>query len=160
MRRGKNKVLADKYNSVALTLRRAVVADRESMFEWRNNETTRKFFFDPAPVDWETHVAWLDRLLSDEYVYLLLGEVAGEPVGVLRYDVVGDFAEVSVYLVPGRSGLGLGPKLLTEGTDWVRRNVVGVRHLKARIVCENRASFRAFEKAGFGCEICELSIDV
>jgi RimJ/RimL family protein N-acetyltransferase len=160
MTNAKDKILSCKYDGEVLTLRRAVVSDKLSVFEWRNDETTRKFFFDSAPVNCDTHETWFDRVLSAEHVYLLIGELAGKPIGVLRYDVDGDCAEVSVYLVPGRSGQGLGSKLLTEGTAWIRCNVVGVHHLKARIVCENLASLRAFKKAGFRCEICEYSIDV
>jgi UDP-2,4-diacetamido-2,4,6-trideoxy-beta-L-altropyranose hydrolase len=152
--------LADKGNSVIITLRNAVVDDRDRVLEWRNTDSTRKFFFDPTPGSWETHEAWFDSVLSAEHVYLLIGEVAGEPVGVLRYDVAGECADVSVYIVPGKTGLGLGTKLLAEGTVWLRCNVVGVRQLKARVVCENKASARAFEKAGYRCEFCEFTSDI
>ncbi len=143
-----------------IVMRRAVVADRKRIFEWRNSESTRRYFFDPSPIPWQTHVAWFERALAAEHVHLLIGEVGGEPVGVLRYDVDGRFAEVSVYLVPGMVGLGLGTKLLAEGTDWVRRNLAGVERLRARVVGGNKASLRAFEKAGYRCSVCDFECEV
>lgn len=145
---------------VALTLRSAVASDRDMVYEWRNSESTRRYFFDPALVSWDTHVTWFDSVLSGEHVHLLIGEIDGESVGVLRYDVEGECAEVSVYLVPGQTGQGLGPKLLVEGAAWVRRNLVGVCRLKAHVLCDNKASLRAFEIAGFNYDFCELTCDL
>lgn len=160
MARGAKQVQAGTENSVRITLRCAVSADRARVFAWRNSESTRRYFFDSTPISWETHVTWFGNVLSAECIHLLIGELAGEPIGVLRYDVTGECAEVSVYLVPGLTGIGLGTKLLAEGTVWVRRNLIGVRQLKARVVGENNASIRAFEEAGYRCEGSEFICDI
>ena len=67
--------------------------------------------------------------------------------GVLRYDVEEVVAEVSVYLVPGQLGKGLGAPLLLAGSAWVRHNVPAVRTIHARIRADNVASRWVFERA-------------
>ena len=49
------------------------------------------------PVSWPTHRAWFEIALVDPDRRVLIGEADGEPVGVLRFDVVEDEATASVY---------------------------------------------------------------
>ncbi len=79
----------------------------------------------------------------------MVGEADGEPVGVLRYDLSGDRATVSIYLVPGKHGQGHGSRLLLEGTEWLRRFFPDVRSIIAEVLADNVISSKAFLKAGY-----------
>ncbi len=132
-----------------LTLRQAEPSDCEQVFTWRNDESNRRFALDPAEIDWETHAAWFNRTLANPHRVLLIGESKGEPVGVLRYDLDGEGAVVSVYLVPGTHGRGFGTALLEEGSRWLQKNCPGIRYIDATILDGNQASLKAFRKAGY-----------
>ncbi|MCL4469620.1 MAG: GNAT family N-acetyltransferase [Sulfuricella sp.] len=132
-----------------IILRRATASDEGNIFEWRNAAETRRYAFNPDAVAWEEHVRWFKDTLARTDRHLLIGELDSKPIGVLRYDVVNEVAEVSIYLVPGCGGRGLGTALLKEGNTWVARHLPQVTTLNARILQENVASRKSFAKAGY-----------
>jgi UDP-2,4-diacetamido-2,4,6-trideoxy-beta-L-altropyranose hydrolase len=132
-----------------VTLRPAKSSDVENMFAWRNASETRQYSSSAEPLSREEHTRWFADTLGRKDRMLLIGESVHGPVGVLRYDITGEIAEVSVYLVPGQGGKGLGSALIAAGTAWARVNLPKVARLRARILAANAASQKAFEKSGF-----------
>lgn len=130
-------------------LRRATASDEGNIFEWRNAAETRRYAFNPDAVAWEDHLRWFRDTLTRTDRYLLIGELDNQPIGVLRYDVVNEVAEVSIYMVPGYGGRGLGTALLKEGSAWVARHLPQVTTLSAKILPDNIASRKSFAKAGY-----------
>ncbi|WP_303673652.1 GNAT family N-acetyltransferase [Vampirovibrio chlorellavorus] len=141
----------------AISLRPVTLEDGSRLFEWRNHPAVRQFALQPDAIDRESHCQWLQATLENPLRVLLLGQLDGEPVGVLRYDLNsgpgsdydGAEALVSVYLVPQRMGQGLGAPLLVAGHAWLLSHRPAVRQLNAQIVPANVASVKVFEKAGY-----------
>jgi RimJ/RimL family protein N-acetyltransferase len=133
----------------AVDLRPATVSDASRIYEWRNAPETRRYALDPAALEFDAHVRWLALVIENPRVVLLVGTLEGADVGVLRYDLDGDAATVSVYLVPGNSGAGLGAALIDAGTQWLRARHPQVRRIVATIRPDNTASLGAFAAAGF-----------
>lgn len=136
-------------SGASIRLRTARLQDSENLFQWRNSEFVRADSLNPAPIPRATHEAWLAASLANPDRDLLIAESAGEPVGVLRYDLAAAQALVSIYLVPGRSGHGHGPSILEAGEDWLLRNRPAVKEVLAEILDRNQASRSAFADAGF-----------
>lgn len=134
-----------------VVLRLAQPADCEAVLAWRNAEETRREAHDPRPIDAEAHRFWFRRALEDPGKALLIGELDGAPIGVLRYDLQGEGARalVSVYLVPGHAGRGLGSALLRAGSRWLRAHRPDVTRVRAEIRPGNRRSIGAFDDAGY-----------
>lgn len=132
-----------------VTLRRAILEDCDAIYGWRNAEETRRYIFDQEPIPLEQHRAWYRRTIENSDRVMLIGEVNDKPVGVLRYDLSGDEALISVYLVPGGQGQGVGAELICSGSNWLRRNRPSIRVIKAEIFRVNLASIGAFEQAGY-----------
>ena len=130
-------------------LRPANTADSDDVLAWRNDETARRYAMDPGVIDAARHAAWFAERMNDRDGALLIGEDDRGPVGVLRFDVRGDAARVSVYLAPGRHGEGLGPVLLHAGQRWLRAQRPAVRRIDADVLAGNRASQLAFAEAGY-----------
>lgn len=141
--------VADRLLDGGLSLRRAVAADCDLVWTWRNDERTRRHFHDPRPVDLAAHRRWFAASLEMESRDLLLGSEGEDPVGVLRFDHEGDRALVSVYLVPDRAGRGEGAWLLRAGLRWLADHRPAIRDVDAEVLAANEASRRAFEAAGF-----------
>jgi len=132
-----------------ITLRMATMDDCEAIYEWRNAEETRKHFFDHGLIKWEDHCRWLEDTIRNPDRILLVGEFHDQEIGVLRYDHVGEAVSVSIYLLPGTHGQGLGPQLLRAGTNWVKQNFSDVKRIRAEVLFSNFPSKKAFEKAGY-----------
>ncbi len=146
--RGVGRVVRCLYRS-QMSLRAAADGDCERLFAWRNHPDTRRYFFDPAPIDLSAHRRWFADTLADSTRALLVGLVDGEEVGALRYDFSGDEARVSIYLDPARQGEGHGAALLAVGTQWLRSNRKGLRAIVADVLPANEASVRVFHTAGY-----------
>lgn len=132
-----------------ISLRPAQAADSDAIWRWRNAEETRRHAFDDRPIPQDVHDRWFESALHDPARALLIGVHQGQAIGVLRYDITGDRATVSVYLLPGLYGRGFGSSLLEAGSRWMLENHPGVGVLRAEVKVANEASSGAFLKAGF-----------
>jgi UDP-2,4-diacetamido-2,4,6-trideoxy-beta-L-altropyranose hydrolase len=131
-------------------VRLATSDDRDRALEWRNAEATRAGSFEHGRISADQHRTWFSAALSSDSRVLLIGETGAGPVGVLRYDIEGSLASVSVYLAPDLHGRGLGPELLRAGDRWLRENLPKVSQVRAQILSSNAVSRAAFRSAGFG----------
>jgi UDP-2,4-diacetamido-2,4,6-trideoxy-beta-L-altropyranose hydrolase len=132
-----------------VTVRAATASDCESIWRWRNADFVLQGSKTPDPVAWPAHRAWFEAALDDSNRRLLIGEADGEPVGVLRFDLVEDEARASVYLTAQGRGRGIGPELLIQGQIWLRSNARHVVRIKAEIRSTNEASIEAFKAARY-----------
>lgn len=133
-----------------LFMRRAMAQDCARLLAWRNHPDTRRHALDPEPIAVDTHQRWCERVLVAPNSILLIAETsAGEPAGVLRFDLQHKQAELSIYLVPGLAGRGLGTAVLSQGEAWLRLWHPEVKVLSAAIMPDNHASTRLFTRAGY-----------
>lgn len=133
-----------------IRLRTATLDDAVIIFEWRNVEETRRYFFDPKPLEMADHLCWFKNSLLMPTRWLLIAEQQDEAIGVLRFDTnEKNEAEIGIYVKPGLTGKGLGTKILEVGCEWVKLNLPHVKSLVGKVIPENVASCRAFEKSGF-----------
>lgn len=132
-----------------LKIRRAELADSDIILQGRNAELSRRYSFSSDMISQDAHQRWYAKNLPDPNKILFIGECQGEPIGVMRYDLEDEHAEVSIFLLPGHYGKGYGSRLLIQTENWVRQHVPRIRTVYAKIMAGNKASLNAFEKAGF-----------
>lgn len=132
-----------------LRVRPATRKDARLMFDWRGHPATRCVSATRDPLDWEGHEAWLESALADRRRHLMVGEIGGRAVGVIRFDFEaqarpGGRAEVSLYCDPQLHGLGLGAALLHAGEAAADPGLV-----EARVMPGNLASHKLFQRCGY-----------
>ncbi|SFA47098.1 UDP-2,4-diacetamido-2,4,6-trideoxy-beta-L-altropyranose hydrolase [Metapseudomonas otitidis] len=139
-----------------LRMRAATLDDAQLLFEGRNAEPVRRASLNTEPVEWSSHVRWLERVLASPDQHLLwLAEAADGPVGVLRYDRIETArVEVSLYLLPGRDSAGWGLYMLQAGEAALALHWPEVSGVEARVRPDNLASLLLFERAGFTQRHC------
>jgi RimJ/RimL family protein N-acetyltransferase len=125
-----------------MKLRHAVKQDLADILAWRNDAVTRAMSRSPEPVDAAGHNAWFTAALSDPARVLLIGELDGGKVGMVRIDR-GHETEVSINLNPAFRGRGLSLDLLNAALATETGPILAV------IRPNNAASIRLFEWAGF-----------
>lgn len=135
--------------ALSFVMRPVVEDDCDAIHAWRNAPDTRRYFHDDRPVALENHREWYAGLLADPDRQMWIGELDGFPVGVIRFDKGGRDAIVSVYMVPGETGRGLGAGLIIAGCRAAAAHWPDLETIDAEVLAENTASERAFSKAGF-----------
>lgn len=140
-----------------IKIRVAVQEDSKDLFEWRNHPTVRAVSRNAEMIDWESHQGWFGSALNNPDRVLLIGQRDGLPVGVVRFDLQGDEAEVSIYLVPGIQRAGQGGYLLRSAERWFAANRPEVQKLRAHVLGGNERSIRLFVGAGYKVESTSYS---
>jgi UDP-2,4-diacetamido-2,4,6-trideoxy-beta-L-altropyranose hydrolase len=132
-----------------IEMRVASMDDARNLFEWRNDPLVRAASRSKDLIDWETHEGWLTSVLNSSNRILLIGELAGAAVGVVRFDVRGEEAEISIYLVTGRHPARQGGSLLRSAERWLTANRPSIRLIRAEVLSGNTRSERLFLGAGY-----------
>ncbi len=132
-----------------LSLRPARLDEGSLTYPWRNALETRRHFTNPDLVERDGHLAWWARAVENPDRHLLMLDLGARPAGVLRYDMLGEVATVSIYLDPALSGFGLGPRLLEAGTAWLAANEPRAARIDALVLPANAASLKVFRIAGY-----------
>jgi spore coat polysaccharide biosynthesis predicted glycosyltransferase SpsG/RimJ/RimL family protein N-acetyltransferase len=132
-----------------LHLRPITPEDARLLWEWVNDPAVREAAFNSEPIPWEDHHPWVEQHLDRSRGRIYIAELAGVPVGQIRFARVGEAAvEIGFSLSAPARGSGLGAALLVAGLD--RHRVDAPREsITARVKPANVASQRAFEVAGF-----------
>lgn len=142
---------------MSLTLQAAT--DQDSHFIWlvNNAPLTRAQSINSEPIPWASHEAWFASKLEDPTCKMWVALTHNERVGVIRFQLSGREALVSVALDEAQQGRGLGRRLIAEATALVfAETPVAV----AMIRPDNVGSIRAFEAAGYLLARSETQGDV
>jgi UDP-2,4-diacetamido-2,4,6-trideoxy-beta-L-altropyranose hydrolase len=140
-----------------IELRTATVADSDDLFAWRNDPAVRAASRIPDIIDKKTHQSWVVSSLTSIDRILLIGESDGSPLGVVRFDLSGIEAEISIYLVPGPHPPGQGRSLLQCAERWLAVNRPEIARIRARVLAGNERSARLFLGAGYVIEFADYS---
>jgi UDP-2,4-diacetamido-2,4,6-trideoxy-beta-L-altropyranose hydrolase len=154
--RGALRVAAAMAGTV-LKLRVATLDDAQLLFDGRNAEAVRRWSQQSAVIEWSQHLNWLTASLRNPQRLLLIAEADDGAVGVLRYDLRGFAAEVSLYLLEGRFGLGWGRALLARGEEFVAAHWPQLTAISAQVLPANRASLNVFRDAGYIQSACAFT---
>ena len=132
-------------------IRRITTDDSEDIFHWRNNQVTRQMSHHSDLIVWEDHERWFLATLQNPNRVLLMGEnkETKQKIGVVRFDVEGERALVSINLSPDMRGKGLAVAFLNEAVEFFNSHFVAVNYIDAEIKDENAASIKVFERCGF-----------
>tara|TARA_B110000444_G_C18545484_1_gene457769 strand:- start:339 stop:701 length:363 start_codon:yes stop_codon:yes gene_type:complete len=104
------------------------------------------------------HTAWINKIISSKHDAFLIIEKNKEPVGVVRYEMNElNTAEISIYLVPKKIGIGLGKSVLLKADDWLKSNFPAIKRINANVLSNNSKSFHLFESANYKLDNSWLS---
>lgn len=132
-----------------LKLRLAREGDRQLLFEWADDPVARAASFHSATFCWERHVRWFSERLQDPDSVTYIGEnSAGDPVGLIRFQISGESAVLSVNVAPKVRGVGWGRKLIAFGTHSLVR-ARSVRRIDAFVKLDNAPSVHLFDAIGY-----------
>ena len=135
-----------------IQLRRAEIEDSRSIFDWRNDPVVRAASRSDNIISWAGHEDWFAGVLKSPDRLLIIGERDGSAVGVVRFDVSDQHAEISIYLVPGNHPRGEGRELLLAAEEWLVNNRPCVTQIRAHVLGGNQRSQRLFLGSNYKVE--------
>lgn len=127
-----------------IEIKQAGKDDSINIYEWRNNKKIRNASINSGLISWEEHQRWFDAILTDKNRDLIIGTIKSKPVGIVRFDIENDAAEVSIYLVPEGGFAGQGRNLLMSAERWLNANRPEIKCIHASVLAENVASKNLF----------------
>jgi RimJ/RimL family protein N-acetyltransferase len=146
--RGVRRVIS-RLMAMDIELRPAEIGDMQKVYDWRNHIQVRKYSGDSKEIDFNTHQRWFLNVLEDPDRLLFIGSAGGQDCGVLRYDISGNQAVVSVFVAPDKPGNGYGRALLKSGEKYLMDNRTEVSLILAEVLSDNVISRRLFESCGY-----------
>jgi len=132
-----------------ISIRLACPEDSKQIFEWRNDPSIRAVSRRQGIIQWPEHERWFGAALSSPVRHILVGERAGVPIGVVRFDIEGPVAEVSIFLRPDLDRSGLGAPLLCAAESWLKNHRSDVEAIGAEVMRGNERSRHLFEATGY-----------
>ena len=125
-------------------LRRTIESDCRNSWGWANDGGEHS-----VPISWERHMEWFRARLADPQSVLYTAvNRQGDPMGMVRYQLEGKHATLSINLGAAFQGKGNGRKMLFLTTEELFQNF-GVMAIDAFVRTSNEASIRLFEGTGF-----------
>ncbi len=140
-----------------ISIRNATFSDIQDLYEWRNHLSIRNVSYNTDPIDFDTHQKWFNSVIDSPQIELLIGEFQNCRVGVVRFDITANVAEVSIYLVPGENGRGFGSRLLLAAETWAKNNIKGLTQFRAEVIKNNDSSHRLFSSNGYSLDVSKYS---
>jgi len=130
-----------------ITLRNATLGDREIIYKWQSEPSTRRYFRNPKIPSWQEHQAWFKEIITDSEKRLFVIERKTEPVGVIRLDPLNQkekLFEISIVIAPECRGKGIGVNALKY-----LRTIQPRLDFLAEVSEKNLISRNLFKSAGF-----------
>jgi len=140
-------------NSYTIKIRRAAHSDSKSIYEWRNDPGIRDASKNNNKLTWDDHVRWIEKIISDTDHELLVGEINGVAIGVVRLDKICECYEISIYLVPNKYSKGYGPSLLAASERWLISERPEIKKIRATVLEKNEKSLKLFSGANYSRRI-------
>ncbi|MCP5464804.1 MAG: UDP-2,4-diacetamido-2,4,6-trideoxy-beta-L-altropyranose hydrolase [Deltaproteobacteria bacterium] len=133
----------------AVYFEEAKADDSKMIWQWRNSPEVRKTALDQSEIPWDNHKEWFKKVLQDPNRKLLVAYAENQKIGVVRFDLQGNEAEISIFLDPDQIGRSWGVAVLNGARFWLQDCCAKIQKIKAVIREDNPRSQIVFERAGY-----------
>lgn len=134
-----------------LYIRKANDGDSRDIFDWRNDELTRQMSNKSDFINWKRHSGWFAASLTNKNRLILICEekITNEKVAMVRFDVEGNRALISINLSPKMRGKQKAKRCLGDAISFFQKSYSNVQFIDAEIKSINTVSQKSFIGAGF-----------
>jgi RimJ/RimL family protein N-acetyltransferase len=134
----------------AISFRKANENDMRLYFNWTNDISVRKNSYQSEPISFENHQKWFSKIIKEETCLMLVFENhLGTPIGQVRIQKQDEnFALIGISNDTDHRGKGYASRMIQMASEeFLKQNPTTC--ISAYIKIENKASEKAFEKAGY-----------
>ena len=131
------------------SLRRTDEPDCKKFWEWANESAEPAASVARKPIPWDRHMEWFRaRLVDPQSILYTAVNRQGHPIGMVRYQLDGMHAILSIVVGAVFRGQGNGRKMLFLTTEELFRHC-NITAIHAFVKVSNEPSVHLFESAGF-----------
>jgi UDP-2,4-diacetamido-2,4,6-trideoxy-beta-L-altropyranose hydrolase len=132
-----------------ITLREVTDLDCELIWQWANEEETRKASYSQAHISRDEHIRWFDSVQRQKnHKFYIASNGSKKPVGQIRFAIDCKEAIVSFSVALDSRRKGYGKEILVKAAKKIF-NETDTEQITAYVKSENISSLRVFQKAGF-----------
>ena len=131
-----------------IKLRKVEYSDIDLLYRWANDPIVRKNSFNSAPISFDAHKDWFNKMMDDPSVFQFILMDENTPVGQIRLNINGEDAEIGYSVASEYRGRGYGHKLLQLLVCLVKEDYPQIKRLIAKVKPENSVSKEWVEKEG------------
>jgi RimJ/RimL family protein N-acetyltransferase len=142
--------------SCRISIRNVKKSDKNLLFEWSNDEITRKNSYQNKKISYENHEKWFSSKLVDKNATYYICEVDNVPAGLIRFDKEENHTVIGITLAKEFRGKKIASNFIQLGCNsYLNKNL---QPILAFIKKDNLASQKVFQKSDFKL-VEELEID-
>ena len=141
-----------------ISQRNVRMEDAKRIYQWSNDEEVRKNSFSKEPIEWEVHLKWMEKMLTDPFMVFRMICVDDEPVGMYRIQLIEKQGLISYSIAKEYRGLGYGRKCIQLIVRDFIDHYPQIEELVAYTKLDNVSSRKIFLKEGFKEHIQALEI--
>lgn len=126
--------------------------DCNLVYNLSNEQEVRANSFNTALIEYSNHVAWYNRILTDENVLFFLLFEDNDFIGQIRFSretKESDSCIISLSITKQFRGKGIGSAFLQKGIGEMNKTWPDIKKIIAEVKDENKASNALFIKEGF-----------
>lgn len=136
------------FNGHNMYLKPASWQDRDIIYNWANDEVTRRYSFNSDKIDYESHLKWFEKMLKNNKVKFFILKNENEAVGQIRIENKEDEYILSYSVDPKHRGKGYGSIMLKLIEKELTKELPEAK-LVAFVKKENKPSIMLLEKLGY-----------
>jgi UDP-2,4-diacetamido-2,4,6-trideoxy-beta-L-altropyranose hydrolase len=145
---GVNRIL-DILKEKIIRLRPAREDDCNLIWKWANYPEVRDLSFSSVPIPLEDHIKWFNSKIKDPNCIIFIATDQKDlPMGVVRFDLEGKEAVISVTLDRNFRGMGYGKRIISIASHKLFE-ISSIEKINAYVKLNNENSYHAFLKANF-----------
>lgn len=130
-----------------MKIREATDSDAKLVFNWSNDPLVRAQSFYSNTIEFENHKNWFKEKVKSDNSLLLINNFEGNNIGLVRFELENNKCTVGISIDEEFRGKGLSSLMLINSSAYYFNKFS--TPIIAYIKESNKASIRAFEKAGF-----------
>lgn len=123
-------------------------ADISIMFQWANDEETRKNSFHMASISFEEHKQWFEQKIHSNTCEIYIAYRAEKPVGQVRLEYEEDTAYISYSVDKNERGKGYGKKIISSA-EQILLDSGKADVIVAKVKFNNISSKKILEQLGY-----------
>lgn len=143
---------------MGVSIQKATQDDLMDIFDWRNDPVTCQMSLNSNPIKLDAHREWFKKAISSKNIKMYMAFQSDAKVGVCRFDMDSNIAEISINLNPSFRNKGLSFEVLKCSIDAFFEEVEV--NLIAKIKEENVRSVDLFKRCGFVFDRQEVGFNV